>query len=163
MACTVFLHRHLRLDAVAFALPREWPFLQLQVTLAKTRPFHPTSLRPLYFHHSCLWCSPRVTLVTFADQPPLPVFVLVAPRRLMMMMRMMMIMMSPLCLSLVLIVFFKNMCMSSVLACCTSVWSHYKKHVKKGLDKTKALWEEGCGTCADGNQCFGPFLSQFLM
>lgn len=66
-------------------------------------------------------------------------------------MMMMMMMMSPLCLSLVLIVFLKFVCRPSwlaVLLC--EVLALLKKHVKKGMQprcwtkkKKKGMWEEG--------------------
>lgn len=95
---------------------REWTFLQLQVTLAKSLPVHPTS-------------APPTSIIPASYTRPITV--LVAPRRVMMMM---MMMMSPLCLSLVLIVFLKFVCRPSwlaVLLC--EVLALLKKHVKKGM------------------------------
>lgn len=79
MACTVFAQT-LRLDAVVFALLREWTFLQLQVTLAGVLPFD--------FHHSCL---PHL-LLSWPSQTS-PITVVAEPRCVMMMT------MSHLCLS----------------------------------------------------------------
>lgn len=96
-----------------FALLREWTFLQLQVTLTRIIPFHPTSYPSTSInHHSCLLCS------THLLNPPSP------PKN-----RCLsnatpcdndddVTLMPVSCFDCVL-----KMCILSVLACCTSVWS----------------------------------------
>lgn len=123
---------------------------------ARHNPSRPPYLCPVYFHHSCLLYSPRYrpsssTPCDDDDVTLMPVS----------------------CSDCVL-----KICMLSVLACCTSVWSPgtIKKHVKKGMQprcwtkkKKKGMMGrglcrlEGCGAFADGNQCTWSLLSQFLL
>ncbi len=99
-------------------------------------PSTPTSAPPLPSFLP-LKRSTSVTLVSFDNQPPSNV--LVAPRHLVMMM-----MMSPLCLSLVLTVFFENLYVVrlGLLYFCVKSW-HYKSMLKRDWTKQMALWEEG--------------------
>lgn len=94
-----FSHRHLRLDAVVFALLRG---VNLSATSGYARhilPFHCTSIIPASY------TRPRLLLLW--PSPTSPITVLVATQR---------VMMSPLCLSLVLIVFLKCVYCRSWLA-----------------------------------------------
>lgn len=134
-ACTVFAQTLMTRCCCVRSL-RDWSFLQLQVPLGWILPVSP----PLYFYHSCLLYLLHV-----------PITVRVAPRRVMMM--------SPLCLSLVLTVFLKNVCVVrlGLLYFCVKSWKYFKKHVQKGMqprDWTKKkgmMMGRGSGTFADGN------------
>lgn len=91
-----------------------------------------------------------------------PIAVLVAPRRV--------TMMSPLCLSLVPIVFlnfvYRPSCLAVLLCEVLALLNAcYKGNAAEGLDKRKAWWEEGyTGSRAEGPMAvngFGPFCHSF--
>lgn len=103
--------------------------------LRSPESFPSTSIIPAF--HICYSRDPR---------QPAP---LLSPRCVMM------LMMSHLCLSLVLYKKLYVVCLG-LLYFCVKSWHNLKKkkHVKKGLDRTKALWEEGYA----GSRAVGPSL-----